>query len=171
MTRIVAVDSIFAVADMLRAAEQYKRLGFEISYHDQGYAFAQRQGFNLHLDLTDSPPPGGGLLYLPVDDADQLAEEWRAAGAEVSEPQDFPWDKHEGSHTDPDGNTIRFGHRSGVNSSRRRTASADTTDPTTSRRRSSHRAAMPNVPPGRGLAEVDRLVAQHIERPGARAMI
>ena len=72
-------------------------------------AFAQRQGLNLHLDLTDSPPPGGGLLYLHVDDADRLAEEWRAAGVEVTEPQDFPWGKHEGSHTDPDGNTIRFG--------------------------------------------------------------
>jgi len=109
VTRIVAVDPIFAVADMPRAVEHYKRLGFEISYHDEGYAFAQRRGLTLHLDLTDSPTPGGGLLYLHVDDADRLAEEWRAAGADVTEPQDFPWGKHEGSQTDPDGNTIRFG--------------------------------------------------------------
>ena len=109
MARIVAVEPIFAVGDMARAVEHYSRLGFEISYYDEGYAFAQRQGLNLHLDLTDAPPPGGGLLYLHVDDADRLADEWRAAGAIVTEPQDYPWGKHEGSHTDPDGDTIRFG--------------------------------------------------------------
>jgi uncharacterized glyoxalase superfamily protein PhnB len=107
VTRVVAVEPIFAVADMPRAVEHYKRLGFEISYYDDGYAFAQRQGVNLHLDLAD--PPGRGLLYLHVDDADELAAEWRGAGAEVVEPEDFPWGKHEGAHTDPDGNTIRFG--------------------------------------------------------------
>jgi uncharacterized glyoxalase superfamily protein PhnB len=109
MTRIVGVEPTFAISDMPRAAEHYARLGFEISYHDKSYAFAQRQGLNLHLDLTDSPTPGGGLLYVHVDDADQLAEEWRAAGVEVTWPQDYPWGKHEGSHSDPDGNTIRFG--------------------------------------------------------------
>jgi len=109
VTRIVGVEPIFAVSDMPRAAEHYARLGFEISYHDEGYVFAQRQGLNLHLDLTDAPAPGGGLLYLHVDHADQLTAEWRAAGVDVVEPQDFPWGKHEGSHTDPDGNTIRFG--------------------------------------------------------------
>lgn len=103
------MEPIFAVADMSRAVAHYRRLGFEISYYDDGYAFAQRNGANLHLDLTDTPPPGGGLLYLHVDDADALAAEWRGAGAEVAEPQDYPWGKHEGTHTDPDGNTIRFG--------------------------------------------------------------
>ena len=109
MTRVLAVEPIFAVSDLPRAVEHYKRLGFQISHYDEGYAFAQRQGVNLHLDKTDSPPPGGGLLYLHVEDADSLAAEWRAAGAEVEEPQDFPWGKHEGTHTDADGNTIRFG--------------------------------------------------------------
>ena len=60
MTRIVAADPIFAVSDMPRAAEHYKRLGFEISYHDDGYAFAERKGLNLHLHLTDSPTPAVG---------------------------------------------------------------------------------------------------------------
>jgi predicted enzyme related to lactoylglutathione lyase len=109
VTRVVAVDSIFAVADLARAVEHYERLGFEISYYDEGYAFAQRQGINLHLDRTDSPPPGGGIVYLHVDDADELADQWRTAGAEVTDPVDCPWGKHEGVHRDPDGNTIRFG--------------------------------------------------------------
>jgi predicted enzyme related to lactoylglutathione lyase len=109
VTRIVSVDPIFAAADIRRAAEHYQRFGFEISYHDDSYAFAQRQGLDLHLDLTNSPAPGGALLYLRVEDADRLAAEWRAAGADVTEPKDYPWGQHEGSDTDPDGNTIRFG--------------------------------------------------------------
>jgi len=109
VTRVVAVESIFAVADMPRAVEHYERLGFEVSFYDPGYAFAQRQGVSLHLDLTDSPRPGGCMLYLHVDDADELAADWSAAGAEVTEPEDCPWGKHEGVHRDPDGNTIRFG--------------------------------------------------------------
>jgi uncharacterized glyoxalase superfamily protein PhnB len=109
VTRVVAVEPIFAVADMPRAVDHYQRLGFEICYHDDGYAFAQRQGVNLHLDLTDTTSPGCGLLYLHVDDADELAAQWRAAGIEVAQPQDYPWGGHEGTHSDPDGNTIRFG--------------------------------------------------------------
>jgi catechol 2,3-dioxygenase-like lactoylglutathione lyase family enzyme len=109
MTRIVQADPIFAVSDMPRAVEHYKRLGFALSHYDEGYAFAQRDGVTLHLDSTNAPPPGCGLLYLHVDDADRLADEWRAADGELIEPEDRPWGKHEGSHTDPDGNTIRFG--------------------------------------------------------------
>ncbi len=45
-----------------------------------------------------------------VDDADALA---KASGPpmvlEFVAPQDFDYGKREGSHTDPDGNLIRFG--------------------------------------------------------------
>jgi catechol 2,3-dioxygenase-like lactoylglutathione lyase family enzyme len=109
LARVVSAEPIFAVADISRAVEHYTRLGFEISHYDEGYAFAHRDGLTLHLDLTDTPPPGRGLLYLHVDDADRLAEEWRKAGVEVESPQDYAWGKHEGSHRDPDGNVIRFG--------------------------------------------------------------
>jgi hypothetical protein len=44
-----------------------------------------------------------------VDDADTLADEWRNAGIDLTEPQDFEYGKREGSHIDPDGNLIRFG--------------------------------------------------------------
>ena len=110
MVQIVGFEPIFVVSDMPQAAAHYKRLGFEISYHDAGYAFAQRGRLNLHLARADEiESPGGGSIYLHVDDADELAAEWRAAGVEVVEPQDFEWGKHEGSHRDPDGNLIRFG--------------------------------------------------------------
>ena len=47
--------------------------------------------------------------YLFVEDADELARAWQAAGAEVSLPEDTDWGQHEGAHVDPDGNVIRFG--------------------------------------------------------------
>ena len=47
--------------------------------------------------------------YLFVEDADVLADEWRAAGADVHGSEDTEWDQHEGALVDPDGNVIRFG--------------------------------------------------------------
>ena len=49
------------------------------------------------------------MMYLHVDDADELATEWRNAGMQVTEPEDQEYGKHEGTHLDPDGNLIRFG--------------------------------------------------------------
>jgi uncharacterized glyoxalase superfamily protein PhnB len=50
-----------------------------------------------------------GSAYVFVDDADQLAAAWQAAGVEVFMPQDTEWGQHEGTLVDPDGNIIRFG--------------------------------------------------------------
>lgn len=108
--RIVGYEPCFSVHDVPRAAAHYQRLGFAISYHDDDYAFAHRDGLTIHLALTDDPEiPITGALYLHVDDADALAEEWRAAAVGVVGPDDFDYGKREGSHVDPDGNLIRFG--------------------------------------------------------------
>ena len=48
-------------------------------------------------------------LYIHVDDADDLAADWRKAGMEVVDPENQDYGKREGSHVDPDGNLIRFG--------------------------------------------------------------
>jgi uncharacterized glyoxalase superfamily protein PhnB len=50
-----------------------------------------------------------GAAYLFVEDADELAAQWRAAGVRVHGPQDTEWGQHEGAVVDPDGNVIRFG--------------------------------------------------------------
>jgi uncharacterized glyoxalase superfamily protein PhnB len=50
-----------------------------------------------------------GSLYIHCDDANELADEWRKAGLDVTGPKDEEYGKREGSHTDPDGNLIRFG--------------------------------------------------------------
>jgi uncharacterized glyoxalase superfamily protein PhnB len=47
--------------------------------------------------------------YLYCEDADGLADTWRAAGVDVHTPVDTDWGQHEGAVVDPDGNVIRFG--------------------------------------------------------------
>jgi hypothetical protein len=86
-------------------------LGFSISYHDEGYAFAHRNELTIHLAGPGawSERIGSGFIYMHVDDADALADEWRSAGVDFVEPDDFDYGKREGSHEDPDGNLIRFG--------------------------------------------------------------
>ncbi len=107
----VGFEPIFAVADVPRSTDHYAKLGFEISHHDEGYAFAHRDtDLTIHITQAggDSPPPTGAL-YIHCEDADQLADEWRKAGLIVSGPEDYDYGKREGSHVDPDGNLIRFG--------------------------------------------------------------
>lgn len=108
--RVVGVEPIFAVADVARSVEHYRRLGFATSYHDEYYAFAHRDHLTIHLAQTDDEAIAmTGSIYMHVDHADHLAEGWRRAGVEVVGPRDFDYGKREGSHTDPDGNLIRFG--------------------------------------------------------------
>jgi catechol 2,3-dioxygenase-like lactoylglutathione lyase family enzyme len=107
---IVGFEPAFSVADVDRAVEHYQRLGFTTDYHDETYAFAHRGDLTIHLAHDDDPEHHEhGALYLHVDDADQLAADWRNAGMRVEGPVDTGYGKREGAHLDPDGNLIRFG--------------------------------------------------------------
>jgi hypothetical protein len=93
-----------------RALDHYTKLGFEVSRHDDTYAFAQRENrLTIHLNQGDGGGFGPGAVYLHVDDADAVARAWRSAGLEVEGPEIQDYGKSEGSHIDPDGNLIRFG--------------------------------------------------------------
>ena len=109
--RVGGVEPIFEVDDVARSVDHYERLGFTTSYHDETYALASwGEDMTIHLAHRDDPEtPTRGGIYLHVDDAVQLADRWRKAGVEVTGPEDFDHGKREGSHTDPDGNLIRFG--------------------------------------------------------------
>jgi catechol 2,3-dioxygenase-like lactoylglutathione lyase family enzyme len=104
-------EPIFTVADVARSVAWYERAGFEVSSHDETYAFAHRD-LDLTIHLAQAEPderPGGGALYLHCQDADQVAEAWEAAGLAVDGPRNQDYGKREGSIVDPDGNLIRFG--------------------------------------------------------------
>jgi len=111
MVTLKRVAPIFGVRDVSAAVAYYETLGFRTRVYDGGvYGFATRDGIEFHLG---SLPLGHEwtrtTAYLYVDDADALAAEWRAAGAEVHGPEDTDWGQHEGALVDLDGNVIRFG--------------------------------------------------------------
>lgn len=107
--QVAGFEPIFTVADVPRATDHYDKLGFEIGHHDVTYAFAHRdQDLTIHLTLAQGEATPS-KLYIHCDDADELADAWRKAGLEVTGPEDYDYGKREGTHTDPDGNLIRFG--------------------------------------------------------------
>lgn len=111
MAKLERVIPIFGVRDVDAALAHYERLGFVTRKYDGAeYGFAVRDGFEFHLGGV---PPGRewerATAYVYVDDADELATEWRAAGAEVHGPEDTEWGQHEAALVDLDGNVIRFG--------------------------------------------------------------
>jgi uncharacterized glyoxalase superfamily protein PhnB len=116
--QVIGHEPVFRVTDVPRAVQHYQRLGFKTDYHDETYAFASLGNLTLHLAHDDGNGgwpgyhPGGhmtSVLYVHVEDADQLAASWRAAGAVVEGPRNEDYGKREGQHIDPDGNLIRFG--------------------------------------------------------------
>jgi hypothetical protein len=111
MAAFQRVAPIFGARDVSAALAYYESLGFRTRSYDAGiYGFATRDGIELHLG---SIPAGQEwtrtTAYLYVDDADELAEQWRAVGADVHGPKDTEWGQHEGALVDLDGNVIRFG--------------------------------------------------------------
>jgi DNA-binding MarR family transcriptional regulator len=107
-------EPIFRVRDLDAALAHYASLGFKtFPYPDGGYGFAQREGTGLHFAAhTDHDPArDGSLAYLYVRDADALYEEWTrpGIGGHTHPVGLMEYKLREGSHTDPDGNVIRFG--------------------------------------------------------------
>jgi DNA-binding MarR family transcriptional regulator len=106
---------IFPVRDVPAALAHYAALGFHTTSYDEGYGFARRDGAELHLTEhhhhENEPGHEGGTAYLYVHDADALYHEWSrpGIGGQTWPAELKPWKVREGSHTDPDGNVIRFG--------------------------------------------------------------
>jgi DNA-binding MarR family transcriptional regulator len=102
---------IFPVSDLRAALAHYRTLGFKTFAYEEGadYGFANRDGAGLHLEVHAGHRPASA--YLTVRDAAALYEEWSRPGlaGHTHPAEPTPWGMLEGSHTDPDGNMIRFG--------------------------------------------------------------
>jgi hypothetical protein len=104
------IAPIFPVVDLEAALVHYRRLGFVTRrYEGGGYAYARRDGIEIHLGTDGNRDQRSSAAYLWVEDADELADEWRSAGVEVHPPVNTDWGQCEGAVVDPDGNVIRFG--------------------------------------------------------------
>jgi DNA-binding MarR family transcriptional regulator len=106
---------IFPVRNLAAALAHYSALGFDAFAYADGneYGFANREGTGLHLAAHPDHDPAynAGSAYLYVRDADALYEEWSrpGIGGSTRPVGPTPYKLREGSHTDPDGNLIRFG--------------------------------------------------------------
>lgn len=109
------LSPVFPVRDIDRSIEHYRKLGFEVRPYDGvgPYAFAERDGFEIHLAQVSELKPKRNMssVYLYVDDADSLYEEWRRAEIDgrLVEPRDTDYGLREGACLDRDSNLIRFG--------------------------------------------------------------
>jgi len=107
---LAGFDPVFTVLDVERAVDHYERLGFTTSRHNDMYGFATWGNLTIHLGQEEHPDAHmTSVLYIHVEDADELAQRWRKAGMEVQGPENQDYGKREGRHVDPDGNLIRFG--------------------------------------------------------------
>jgi uncharacterized glyoxalase superfamily protein PhnB len=115
-SRLVAIAPILPTDDVRAALAHYESLGFRVQPYEDGddYGFVNRNGVELHLTYrpTSYYRPGAiAVVYLTVEDADALYLRWTkpGVGGQTQPPAPMPWGMHEGTHTDPDGNVIRFG--------------------------------------------------------------
>lgn len=106
---------VFVTTDLRRALDHYERLGFTVEAYEDGdrYGYAYRDGIEIHLARVDhfDQSASTSCVYLWVDDADALYEEWVTAevAGRLSPPVTTDYGLAEGSHVDADGNLIRFG--------------------------------------------------------------
>ena len=116
--RIRSVAPGLPTTDMARTVEHYRRLGFTFaapgsdSVDDAGFAIAERNGIELHFAVKRDHDPRRTAMwvYLGVEDADQIAAEFAAAGVEIRRPPyDTDYKMRELAYTDPDNNLLLFG--------------------------------------------------------------
>ena len=103
---------VLPVRDVDRAVHHYRDLGFEVTtYEGGGYAYARRGAVQLHLTQVDDvdPKANTSAVYLYVDDAQALHDEWQGLPGRLIAVSDTPYGLREGAHIDEDGNLLRFG--------------------------------------------------------------
>ena len=106
------IAPIFPVSDLGKALQHYRRLGFATrEYVGGGYGYAARDGIEFHLAAVRhrDPTATACAAYCGWTTPTPLPPSGETAGVGVSRPVDTDWGQHEGSHTDPDGNLLRFG--------------------------------------------------------------
>ena len=101
----------FAVRNMQRSVDFYRRLGFEIVSGGDGSSFTSLRSGEAIVNLSADPHYEGrwwGRVLFRVDDADVHFEALRSAGLEPDTPRDASWGERFFHVTDPDGHELSF---------------------------------------------------------------
>ncbi len=118
--RCLSVAPGMPTTDMARTAEHYRTIGFtfsapgSLSLAEAEFAIAGRDGIELHFALKKDHDPvrTATWVYIRVEDADAMSEEFIAAGAGQGRPvHNTDYNMREFAHIDPDGNLLLFGSR------------------------------------------------------------
>lgn len=101
--------AIFRVASLTASLEYYVGvLGFQVNWQHPAIASVSRGRCCIFLSEGDQGNPGA-WVWIGVEDAGALHEEWREKGAIIrNPPENFEW-AYEMQVADPDGNVMRFG--------------------------------------------------------------
>src|SRR5712692_5555030 len=102
------LDSIaprIAVGDLGQTLAFYGRLGFAITYQDEGFAIIERDGIALHFNVSE----GHSVCWIGVTNIEALYQQYLPTGAVQSSPQAQPWGMKEFFLCDPFRNLILFG--------------------------------------------------------------
>src|SRR5262252_8230896 len=112
---------VLHVSSSVAATEFYcGRLGFseDFAYRPFGgsdpcYMGLTRDDVSLHVSSFSGDGVAGGVVFLVVQDVDELFKELKDKGVKIDlEPTDQSWGNREMYIHDPDGNSIRFVHDS-----------------------------------------------------------
>ena len=109
------VCPILRVRDVLASIDYYvQRLGFVLDWQAPYFASVSRRKCHIFLCQGDQGQPGG-WVWIGVEDADALLQEYRRSGANIRHaPTNYPW-AYEMQVEDLDGNVLRLGSDSKEN--------------------------------------------------------
>ena len=108
--QVEGVTPILRVRSLEVSLDHYVRVfGFKIDWQEPGImGSVSRDGCNIMLCEGDQGHPGT-WVWIGVDDAGNLYEEYTAKGATIRlAPTNYPW-AYEMQVEDPDGHVLRFG--------------------------------------------------------------
>lgn len=101
----------FAIRDMARSVEFYRKLGFELVYGDEQARFSSLKAGGAFVNLIASPEYAHrwwGRAIFRVDDADEHHRALEAQGLRLESPRNGPWGERFFHLSDPDGHELSF---------------------------------------------------------------
>ncbi len=115
MANILENLTILAVEDVEKSRSFYiDQLGFHEYLRTNGWSFLNRGSLYLRVGHCPGIVPMTGcqdhslIIQANVDDANEMYEEFKSKGVDVSKPEDKPWGYREFGVLTPDGHRFMF---------------------------------------------------------------
>lgn len=115
MANIIENLTILAVEDIEASRSFYiDKLGFNEYFRTNGWSFLNRGSLNLRIGHCPGIVPmtkcqdHSLVIQANVDDANELYQEFKSKGVDVSQPEDKPWGFREFGVLTPDGHRFMF---------------------------------------------------------------